>query len=195
VDRAATERKVVVKLTEVAADRGIVLPPPSRHSMICTPRPGRQVRESTVYMERRRYGGIAVIKLVGRLDGASSQRVRTALGRLIPPNGRALLDLTKTSYLSSAGLRALLLSCRKAEALGTAIALGGLPAEVRGIMAAAGFLDLFTVADSVADGIDILSRVSVGASSPENRSSRWVRVTGGERVGRRAGVGAAAPPE
>jgi anti-anti-sigma factor len=111
-----------------------------------------------VYIERRRYGGVAVIKLIGRLEDASSERVRRFLGRLITPNGSALLDFTKTSYLSGAGLRALLLSCRKAEAMGTAIALGGLPAEVRGAMAANGLLDQFTVANSAAAGIDVLAR-------------------------------------
>jgi anti-anti-sigma factor len=111
-----------------------------------------------MYLERHKYRGIAVIKLRGGLVSENSQRAKNALDRLIPRSGKALLDLTKMSYLSSAGLRVLVLACRRAEALGAVIVLS-VPDEIREGMVATGFLDLFTVTGTVSDGIDALDRM------------------------------------
>jgi anti-sigma B factor antagonist len=121
------------------------------------PRPWQE-RKGSVYLERHKYMGIAVIKLSGVLASDNSQQAKNALDRLIPRSGKALLDLTKMRYLSSAGLRVLVLACRRAEALGAVIVLT-VPDEIREVMVATGFLDRFTVTGTVSDGIDALDRM------------------------------------
>jgi anti-sigma B factor antagonist len=119
-----------------------------------------------MYLEKRTHGDVAVIKLTGSLDSGTSRTVHADLERLIPRGGKVLLDLGKMSYLSSSGLRILLLAYRRAEAVGAAIALTQLSDEVREIMSATGFLDLFTVTGTAADGLDALAAKQL-ASEPK----------------------------
>jgi anti-sigma B factor antagonist len=61
-------------------------------------------------------------------------------------------------YISSAGLRTLLMAYRHAERVGTALAVTGLSAHLRSILSATGFLRFFAVADTTADGLAVLQR-------------------------------------
>lgn len=56
-----------------------------------------------------------------------------------------MLDLGEMTYLSSAGLRVLLLAYRRAQESGARIVLVDLPPDVREVMSATGFLDFFEV--------------------------------------------------
>ncbi|MBX6384422.1 MAG: STAS domain-containing protein [Microbispora sp.] len=91
--------------------------------------------------------GTTVIALTGEIDGRSGPGVRRRLMELLPDDGRVLLDMSGVTYLSSAGLRVLLLLHRAA---GARIALAGVPPEIETVMAATGLLDLFPVTGSAA---------------------------------------------
>jgi anti-anti-sigma factor len=93
-------------------------------------------------------GEITVITLDGSLDSATASTVQADLERLIPAAGTTVLDLCRMTYMSSAGLRVLLLTHRRAEQSGARIVLVKLSTEVREVMNATGFLDFFEVADS-----------------------------------------------
>jgi anti-sigma B factor antagonist len=110
-----------------------------------------------MYLEKRTHGDVAVIKLTGSLDSGTSRTVQADLERLIPRGGKVLLDLGRMTYLSSSGLRILLLAYRRAEAVGAVITLAQLSDEVREIMTATGFLELFTITDTVPAGIEALA--------------------------------------
>ena len=75
----------------------------------------------------------------------------------MPGRCAVLLDLSRMSFLSSVGLRVLVVICRQAERNGARLTLAGLPAEVRAVMAATGFLEFFTVADTVTTGVRALA--------------------------------------
>jgi len=104
-------------------------------------------------LERRMDGDITVIALSGNLDSATAPDLREHLGQLVAGRGPVLLDLSRMLGLSSAGLRVLLVICRQAERNGTRLTLAGMPAEVRTVMAATGFLEFFAIADTVAAGV------------------------------------------
>lgn len=108
-------------------------------------------------LEAHVQGGITVISLAGSLDSSSAPQVREELERLVPDHGSVLLDLSLMSYMSSAGLRVLLLVYRWARRSGTRVTLAHVLPEVQEVMAATGFLDFFDVADSVADGVAALT--------------------------------------
>jgi anti-sigma B factor antagonist len=93
-------------------------------------------------------GDLTVITMAGSLDSSTAAGARTDLERLLPACGTTVLDLGQVSYMSSAGLRVLLLVYRMAQRTGTRIALTQLPADVREIMAATGFLEFFSVLDA-----------------------------------------------
>ena len=101
-------------------------------------------------------GPATVVELAGEFDSLTAPASRDELVRLASSGDPLLLDLTKTSYMSSAGLRVLLLVYRQATGSGTPVALVGLPQLIHDVMAATGFIDFFTIADTVEDGLDVL---------------------------------------
>jgi anti-sigma B factor antagonist len=109
-------------------------------------------------VEKSVRGSVTVVALDGELDSVTASQVHTDLGDLVPDGGKVLLDLSRMSYLSSAGLRVLLLVYRQARAKGVRLALADVPAEVHAVMSATGFLEAFYVADSVEDGVEALNR-------------------------------------
>jgi anti-sigma B factor antagonist len=109
-------------------------------------------------MELEKYmrDGVTVVALDGDLDSQSAPEVHTTLGELVPVGGALLLDLSRVRYMSSAGLRVLLLVYRRARKDGVRLALASIPEPVCAVMAATGFLDAFTVTGTVADGVEAL---------------------------------------
>lgn len=107
-------------------------------------------------VEQHQDGDVVVVSLDGRLDSRTAPQVQSELGELMPEQARIVLDLSRTSYLSSAGLRVLLLLHRQAERSGSHVALSGIVDDVREVMSATGFLDFFTVTDTVEHGVEAL---------------------------------------
>ena len=107
-------------------------------------------------VEKHMQGAVTVIALHGELDSGTAPKVQGQIGDLVPEKGQVLIDLTRTSYMSSAGLRVLLLVYRQAQANGARLALACAPPDVRAVMSATGFLNFFTVTDSVAEGVAVL---------------------------------------
>lgn len=102
-------------------------------------------------------GDVAVVALAGSLDGATAPDLREYFDQVVPGRCPVLLDLSQMSFLSSAGLRVLVVICRQVERNGARLTLVGVPAEVRAVMAATGFLEFFTVADTVTAGVQALA--------------------------------------
>ena len=97
-----------------------------------------------------------VVALSGELDGKTAPAAQQQIVPLIPDHGRIVLDMHQVGYMSSAGLRMMLLLYRQALAKGTKIALAGLSEDIRDTMSATGFLDFFVVSDTVDEGLALL---------------------------------------
>lgn len=104
------------------------------------------------------HGDVTVLSVNGALDGAGAIQAEDRLGAAVPDGSDVLLDLTRMSHLSSAGLRVLLLVYRKSRRTGGRLALAGISDDVRSVMSATGLLDAFLVADTVEDGLAVLAR-------------------------------------
>ncbi|HEX3512996.1 MAG TPA: STAS domain-containing protein [Trebonia sp.] len=89
-----------------------------------------------------------VIAISGELDAAASASLRERLISLIPASSTIRLDLSGLTYISSAGLRTLLLVYRHAQGEGSSVRLVGLRDEVRFVMSATGFLALFETGEA-----------------------------------------------
>jgi stage II sporulation protein AA (anti-sigma F factor antagonist) len=88
----------------------------------------------------------------GRLDSNSSPELeRRALAEIAAGAPRLVIDLERVDYISSAGLRALLVIAKKLKQPGSRLALCGMTPAVRQIFELAGFLSIFTVEASRAD--------------------------------------------
>jgi anti-sigma B factor antagonist len=78
-------------------------------------------------LEKHMEGEVTVIALAGSLDSGTAPDVREDLEQLVPGRTLVLLDLSRMSCMSGAGLRVLLLVCRQAERNGARLALAGVP--------------------------------------------------------------------
>ena len=110
-------------------------------------------------MELSKYmrDGVTVVALDGDLDSLSAPEAHAGLTELLPSSGSMLVDMRRLRYMSSAGLRVLLLVYRLARQENVRLALAAIPAEVHAVMSATGFLDAFTVAPTVDDGVRALA--------------------------------------
>jgi anti-sigma B factor antagonist len=108
-------------------------------------------------LETSEENGIGTARLEGSLDGKTAPEVREELRPFLAAHTRMILDLSKVDYLSSAGLRLLLLLYREFAAKKGKVVLLGVSEEIRTVMSHTGFLNFFTLAGSEAEAQQALS--------------------------------------
>ena len=86
-------------------------------------------------------GSAVIVSLDGRLDAASAPRLEVKVATLVA-NGdnRIVLDCARMSYVSSAGLRALIVCDRHCEHRGGKFVVAALQRECRQVIDMSGFL-------------------------------------------------------
>ncbi len=107
-------------------------------------------------IELEEVGGITVAALFGDLDSRTSPLVQDKLLTLPKTNGKAVLDMSGVSYISSAGLRSLLMLYRQMTANEGRVALVGLTENIRDVMSVTGFLDFFNDYETLEEGLTAL---------------------------------------
>src|SRR6266446_2342625 len=94
-------------------------------------------------------GDIAIATLAGEIDGKTAPEVQEKLLPVIADHSRIVIDMSQVTFLSSAGLRMLLLLYRQASTHNGKVALAGLQDPIQDVMSITGFLNYFKVAKSV----------------------------------------------
>jgi anti-anti-sigma factor len=90
-----------------------------------------------------------VIAPEGRVESASSGELeRLVVSRIDAGETRLVLDLSGVDYISSAGLRVLLMAAKRLKEPRGRLVLCGMGPSVRTVLELAGFLPLFAVATS-----------------------------------------------
>ena len=107
-------------------------------------------------IELEEVDGVTVATLFGELDGRTAPIVQERLLTLPEPNGKALLDMSGVSYISSAGLRALLMLYRRMTADNGRVALVGLTEGIKDVMTVTGFLEFFDDYETLDEGLAAL---------------------------------------
>ena len=100
---------------------------------------------------------VNIVKLSGDLDGSTAPVVQTQIMPLATLNVKMILDMSGVSYMSSAGLRMLLVMYRTIVSKSGKVVLVGLAEEIRDTMAMTGFLDFFTYVETLDEGLQTLS--------------------------------------
>jgi len=98
---------------------------------------------------------VKIAKIIGDVDTNTSSEITKTLSALIGPGSKILLDMEKVEYMSSAGLRMLLLLFRQTEAQSGKLVLAGLSEDLNDIMSVTGFLDFFTTSNTVEEGLKL----------------------------------------
>lgn len=97
-------------------------------------------------------GDLSVLRVEGRIDAATSANVEHAVNAAIGGGiKRLVFDMAAVAYVSSAGLRAILLAAKNAKAAGGGIAVFGLQSSVEEVFTVSGFGKIIPIAASEAD--------------------------------------------
>lgn len=101
-------------------------------------------------------GGAVLIEPEGDIDGKTAPEFQERVLPLVQPNAGIVLSLARVPFMSSAGLRAMLLIYREAKGKGARVVLAEVNQDIRNSMSATGFLSFFEVRDHVQDAIGAL---------------------------------------
>lgn len=86
-----------------------------------------------------------LIRVDGQVDSKSSSELRDYLNAQVQGSNPVALELSKVPFMSSAGLRTLLILCRQTQALKIPLALVGLQDQIIDTMKITGFYQHFNV--------------------------------------------------
>ena len=109
-----------------------------------------------MHINTRTFSDITVVEVVGDIDGASAPTAQAQLLPHIQPLCKLVLDMSAVGYMSSAGLRMMLLVFRQTAGAGGQLALTGLSEDIKDTMSLTGFLDFFSTFDTVDAGVEAL---------------------------------------
>ena len=99
---------------------------------------------------------VQIVHLVGDIDGATAPEAQAAVLGVAGPDCKIVLDMSGVTYMSSAGLRLLLVIYRTVMGQGGEIILAGLPEDLKDTMEMTGFLDFFQYRDTLDAGLAAL---------------------------------------
>lgn len=98
---------------------------------------------------------MTVLVVEGRIDSSTSSVLEKTLITLIDTDGEKniLMDFTAMDYISSAGLRVLLMAAKKTGKAGGKVVLTGLNANVREVFDISGFSNIFSIYNTQAEAV------------------------------------------
>ena len=118
-------------------------------------------------VEAQRYADVLVVTVDGRVDYVNAEEFKTALMPYLT-NGttggnQVVLDLSRLEYISSAGLRVLMIAAREAKAKQGKLIAVALQPVVREIFEISKFTLVFQLFDSVQDALQQVSPAALAA--------------------------------
>lgn len=93
----------------------------------------------------RNAGAVHIASLEGQLNSNNSAEAESELLALATPGARMLLDFTRLDYISSAGLRVVLVLAKRLRKLEGKLVLCGMQDHVREVFDISGFLAILEV--------------------------------------------------
>lgn len=123
----------------------------------------------------RRFNDVVVSRPTGRVDHASADALQNALAPITAaaPDSALVLDFAQVDYISSVGLRVLMVASKQMRAREARIAIVALQPTVREIFEIARFQHVVEVFPTLRDALAALSPAAVTAfdSDPEPAAS------------------------
>jgi anti-anti-sigma factor len=114
----------------------------------------------------KRFADTIVLSPQGRIDHATADQFKAALAPHLAPaatRNPLVIDLTGVEYISSVGLRVLMLASKQAKAQGCALAVCGLQPVVREIFEISRFNLVLQVFPSLREALAALSTEALAA--------------------------------
>ena len=97
---------------------------------------------------------IKIIEMAGKLDSTSAPEVQQQILVHIVPDCRIILEMSKCSYVSSAGLRTLLIIAKALKKENGNGAMVAVPDEIKDVMEMTGFDDMFDMYKTLTEAMN-----------------------------------------
>lgn len=94
-------------------------------------------------------GDVMVVTVSGRVDSVTAGTLDSQLARIAREHNKIVLDLSNVSYLSSAGVRAIVRMLQSAQKSGGGVKLAHLPGNVVEVLQTVGMMGMLQVYPSV----------------------------------------------
>ena len=105
-------------------------------------------------IKRESQGDVAILRLAGRIDTSNAPLLEEELDRVISSGSRkVLLVMHDVSYISSGGLRVLLITAKKLKGPEDRFGLSRVSPEVYKILKLSGFTTIFPISETEEEGI------------------------------------------
>lgn len=100
-------------------------------------------------LSSEKIGDVLVVSLAGQVNSANAAEVESALLAWVEQGERlCALDLGRLDYISSAGLRVILMTAKRLKQNAGQLVLCGLQPQVKEVFDISGFLTILTVVDT-----------------------------------------------
>lgn len=96
-----------------------------------------------------------LISVSGSIDSRTAGQLQTQIMDRVSETKNAVLDLSAVSFVSSAGLRVLLMVYRQIKAKDGKVILVGISEEIRDVMAMTGFINFFIISDTIDEALKL----------------------------------------
>jgi anti-anti-sigma factor len=117
-----------------------------------------------VELDQSKHGDVVVLGPMGSLNTETSPKLEQKVVELLNASERwFVIDFAKVDYISSAGLRVLLMMGKRLRAMGGAVALSTLNKDVAKVFTLSGFEREFTIAPTRHEALE---RLFSGTASP-----------------------------
>lgn len=98
---------------------------------------------------------IAIITISGSVDSKTAGGLQEKIMGKVAETNNAMLDLTNVEFVSSAGLRVLLMVYRQIKSKSGKVILVGVSEEIRDVMSMTGFINFFEIADTIDNALKL----------------------------------------
>ena len=105
-------------------------------------------------VERSSIGAVQVFRIKGRLDSVTSPAFEAEVLKVIRPGAnRVVLDFTGVEYVSSAGLRVVLMAAKQTRATQGGFAIFGMAKAIHHVFEMSGFARIIALFDTEAEAV------------------------------------------
>lgn len=108
----------------------------------------------TLTITEKKQDNKLVVYCEGRVDSTNANVFEEKLSAIIGEDqNKFIIDFSKIAFVSSAGLRVLLIAAKKVKPNGGAVILTGLSPEVQEVFDISGFTSIFTIYKTVEEAL------------------------------------------
>ena len=104
-------------------------------------------------------GNVTVLTISGRVDSKNAALIEAKILKTIESGlDKLIIDLVNLDYISSAGLRVLLITAKKMRQFGGRFALANLRPQIAEVMQVSGFTAIIPCATTLSDAVALVSK-------------------------------------